>query len=114
MPQIKDWLFINAIGESQKPEFNMHDSEVSQIRLFGKIYDDSRRDSLTGGFDDGHRIITSPIREVNWEERFVKTRSGTVYELVGNPNIDYIEWLQEKGEWEKLSKDLLPPVTQVN
>lgn len=44
---------------------------------------------------DGTHVLTSAI--VGTEGRLVRTASGTTYELVGEPNADYAQYLQEMG-----------------
>jgi len=113
MPRLKEWFFSTALGLFREPEVS-GGHEFVQTRLFGRVYDDARRDMLTGEFDDGHRVITSPVHEINWQERYVKTRSGTKYELEGNPSESYIDWLKKEGLWDKYSAELLPHSTQLN
>jgi len=114
MPRLKEWLFINAMGVAVKPEVQSGGHEIAKTRLFGKVYDDKRCSSISNEFDDGHRVVTSPVFEINWKERYVKTRSGTIYNLEGNPNQTYVEWLEQAGLWEGLRDQLLPPISQMN
>lgn len=69
---------------------------------------------MTHEFDDGHRVITSPVQEINWEERYVKTCSGTKYELEGKPHEQHIEWLKIENLWDKYYLKLLPPMREAN
>ena len=61
--------------------------ELSSIQLAGAVYGHSR-------YEDGHRISTSPIREV--DGRRVVTQSGSTY-LLGDPDPRYLTWLEEQG-----------------
>ena len=62
--------------------------ETRGIRLSGRVTGHPKR-------RDGSRVITSPVRTVMG--RVVKTASGSVYELVGEPEPDYLEYLREIG-----------------
>lgn len=108
MPRMKNWMFVNAMGIAVVPEVDEEGHEFAQPRFFGEIYDDPRGCVLTTEFADGHRVITSPIREANWEERFVKTRSGTIYYFEGHPHEDYVKWLKDNSLWDKYCDSLLP------
>ena len=44
---------------------------------------------------DGHQVVTSPIRTS--KGRLVTTQSGNVYELVGDPDPEYLAYLQSIG-----------------
>lgn len=46
-------------------------------------------------FQDGDRIITSPIVAVNG--RTITTESGSVYLLEGDPDPHYVAWLAQRG-----------------
>jgi hypothetical protein len=51
-------------------------------RLYGYIYDDDERhDSVTTEFQDGHRVVTSPVKIMADDESYAITRSGTKYIL---------------------------------
>ena len=113
MPLLKEWKFINAFGSLQEPIIN-EGNEFQQTRLFGKVYNDSRKDAITSEFEDGHRIITSPIVEINWSQRYIKTRSGTRYDIKGNPDEEYIEWLKSEDLWDKYNVNLLPVPEELN
>ena len=107
MPRMKEWLFVNGVGAPQLPEPNTEVGEFEQTRLFGRVYDDPRNvGAIDGAFESGHRIITSPIQEVNWDERTARTRSGSIYHLEGYPKEEYMEWLKEAGHLEKVAGDL--------
>ena len=109
MPKLRNWCFTNGTNQPVKPEI-IEGNEMEQTRLIGYVYDDKRHtnDWWSGGaFQDGHRIVTSPVREINLEEGYVKTRSGTKYELDGPMNEKYAEWLNTEDE-EKNIWDMLP------
>lgn len=102
MPKLKNWLFANGMGLVVEPKI-IEGNEVERTRLLGYIFDDKRYNPnhLLGGgeFEDGHRVITSPVEEINLEEGYVITRSGTKYEFDGPANSDYEEWLAlEEGD----------------
>lgn len=111
MPKLKNWCFTNGSCAPVKPEI-IEGGEMEQTRLIGYVFDDSRydpQDWFSGrAFEDGHRIVTSPVREINLEEGYVKTRSGTKYELDGPMNEEYAKWLKtEEGGgsiWDMLPR----------
>lgn len=114
MPRLKNWCFANGTNKPVEPKI-VEGNEWEQTRLLGYIYDDERYSPgnfLSGNeFEDGHRIVTSPVREINLEEGYVITRSGTKYELDGPANHEYEEWLGlgEEGEERDVSIwDMLP------
>lgn len=47
--------------------------------------------------DGGKPTNINTSRVVASDGRFVLTRSGSVYELVGAPSPDYLVWLSEQG-----------------
>lgn len=49
--------------------------------LFGYVHDDSRHDPETTEFEDGHRVITSPVKTMAKDESYAITQTGTRYEL---------------------------------
>lgn len=49
--------------------------------LLGRVYDDKRYDPLTTEFEDGHRVVTSPIKIMAEDKSYAITESGTKYEL---------------------------------
>ena len=99
MPQLKEWKFVNGFYMYKLPEID-GDNNITKTRIFGRVYNDTRK-SMTGEFDDGHRILSSPIVEINWENMYVMTRSGTKYDLIGEPDEEYGKWLGEKKELRK-------------
>lgn len=46
-------------------------------------------------FQDGHRVLTSRIIAVSG--RMITTSSGSSYELVGDPDLQYLEYLDSIG-----------------
>lgn len=59
--------------------------------MHGKVYGHPR-------FDDGDKVTTSKIKDVDTSTggHVVITHSGSRY-LLGEPNPDYIKWLEENG-----------------
>ena len=49
--------------------------------LFGYIYDDDRYDKDTTEFQNGHRVVTSPVKLMADDESYAITESGTKYLL---------------------------------
>lgn len=45
---------------------------------------------------DGHHVLTS--RVVHVDGRFITTKSGTIYELIGDPCKDYLDFLQRTND----------------
>lgn len=115
MPKLKNWCFTNGTNQPVKPEI-VEGNELEQTRLIGYVFGDKRYDPNDfwsgGAFQDGHRIVTSPVREINLEEGYVITRSGTKYELDGPANKEYEEWLglgeggdqKDESVWEWLPR----------
>lgn len=97
MPKVRKWAFANGYCQVQKPEI-VEGNELEKVRLVGYVYDDKRYDVVSGEFENGHRIITSPAKEINLEGKYVITRSGTKYELDGNMNDNYAKWLENQEE----------------
>lgn len=50
-------------------------------RLFGRIHNDVRHNPITTEFQDGHRVITSPVKVMAEDESYAITQSGTKYIL---------------------------------
>jgi len=46
-------------------------------------------------FHDGEKIVTTRI--IKAVGRFITTKSGSIYELVGAPSENYLNWLQENN-----------------
>ena len=86
--QLKNWAIVSDCDPYTPPE-------CQKSRLNGEVYGREPRESDGYTFPDGKRITTSSIKEVNG--RVITTRSGTVYELVGDPDPDYLEFLKEIG-----------------
>ena len=101
MSIVKEWMFVNVMGAFMKPD-------EKDACLFGKIYNDYRSDLFTTEFNDGHRIISSVIKNIDWDNRQVNTSSGSIYNLEGNPNKEYVEWLSREGCFEKYVNILMP------
>jgi hypothetical protein len=49
--------------------------------------------------DDGKRVATSAIEDIDTERKLIKTRSGSNYTL-GEPNPAWIEWLNSEGIYD--------------
>ena len=90
MSNIRDWYFMRSDYTIVKP---VEVEKTRDTRLFGKVYNDKRFNPLTGEFQNGHRVITSPIVSINWETGKVITESGSEYILDGDANSVYIEYL---------------------
>jgi len=95
MPKVKNWYFIKSDQSIVKPADVKGEDDV---RLFGRVYNDERFDPLTGEFQNGHRIVTSPIQNINWETGEIKTESGTLYILEGDADECYLKYLTKNGE----------------
>lgn len=74
--------------------------ELRGRRLSGRVTGHPRK-------PDGKLVVTSAIRKVNG--RMVETASGSVYELVGEPEQSYLDWLASRG----LSYDPEQPIKVV-
>lgn len=94
MANVRGWAFANLRRAPMKPEI-IEGDEFTNVRLVGYVY--GKKVGPLGEFEDGHRIITSPVSEINLEEGYVVTRSGTKYVLDGPMNANYEAWL-ESGE----------------
>jgi len=94
MSKVRGWYFM-------KPDWSVvtpaEVEETEDVRLFGRVYDDERFDPLTGEFQNGHRIVTSPVQSVNWETGEVRTESGTLYILDGDSDGGYQRYLSKNG-----------------
>lgn len=55
--------------------------DAETIRLVGVIHEDNRYDPKTTEFADGHRVITSPVLDLNVQSGRAQTVSGSVYWL---------------------------------
>jgi hypothetical protein len=64
--------------------------EAFGIYLAGEIY------GRGGRFVDGKKVTTS--RVVSVDGRMITTKSGSVYELVGDPESGYLDFLKEIGK----------------
>jgi len=78
--RLEDWFITAALS-----------SDLAQpdagTTLHGRVYGDNR-------FPDGYAIRTSPVVEVNAEQGYVITKSGTRYKL-GNISPEYKQWLED-------------------
>ena len=63
--------------------------EPGRIRLSGRVEGDPRR-------SNGRLVITSFIDRV--EGRRITTVKGTVYELIGDPDPEYLAFLESLGD----------------
>ena len=88
MPKLEDW----QVGKWSSNPYKA--PELWTWKLQGKIYNHPN-------FNDGEMVTTSEIVKLDVDARKATTRSGTEYEL-GNPNPQWIDWLQEQGYnlWE--------------
>lgn len=77
---IRDWFFM---GFSDRNILHREDIKDKKVCLYGRTYKNEDYDSYTGEFSDGHRVITSPVVEIDWGTFLVKTTSGSVYLLEG-------------------------------
>jgi len=84
MYALKEWsvLFTNRMEDPYKPP------EIYTRCISGKVYGNPN-------FNDGDEVVTSKIHKV--QGRIVITHSGSVYELVGDPSDDYLEFMKEIG-----------------
>jgi hypothetical protein len=80
--QITEWSVGTIGGDAYDPP------EVLDKRVQGCVKGHPRK-------PDGTFVVTSPIRRV--DGRRIVTRSGTEYELVGDPAPDYLEYLERIG-----------------
>lgn len=82
--KLSDWAI-----EFGGPDDGYTAPEIRGIRLVGIVTGHHRK-------EDGKQVATSTVARV--EGRRVWTRSGTEYELVGDPCIEYRTWLLERGK----------------
>jgi len=83
--QLKNWAVV------QSPNTDPYlPPEAFGIYLGGEIY------GRGGRFVDGKRVVTSRVVSVNG--RMITTKSGSVYELVGDPEPGYLDYLKEIGK----------------
>jgi hypothetical protein len=83
--QLKNWAVV------QSPNMDPYmPPEAYGIYLSGEIY------GRGGRFTDGKRVTTS--RVVSVDGRLITTQSGSVYELVGDPEPGYLSYLKETGK----------------
>jgi len=86
--QLKNWAVVGNMDPYLPPE-------CRKISLMGEIYGRGKREFDGKEFPDGKAVYTSSIKEVNG--RMITTRSGSTYELVGDPNVEYLEFLKDTG-----------------
>jgi hypothetical protein len=79
MYRLENWSV--AAGTYDAPEFGGS--------LHGEVFENPR-------FQDGEKILTSKIADANEDTRVVTTKSGSQY-LLGDPNPEYIQWLEDNG-----------------
>lgn len=80
--QLKNWSVVQSPnGDPYLPP------EMFGIYLAGEIY------GRGGRFVDGKKVWTSRVVSVNG--RMITTKSGSVYELVGDPEPEYLAFLKE-------------------
>lgn len=80
MPRLENWSIVGDFNPYQAPECRVR-------QLNGEIYDDEM-----GRFEDGRRIISSRIMELDIINNFAQTRN-TKY-ILGKMSDDYAEWLE--------------------
>lgn len=69
MPKLENWYFITGVNKNNK-------------KVYGEVYGHT-------SFEDGDFITTSLLVEVN--DKYVKTKSGTIYELGKKLELSYTE-----------------------
>ncbi len=80
--QLTNWSVGNAYQDLYTAP------ECRGIRLRGTVSGHPRK-------DDGERVITSIVQKV--AGRIITTSSGSEYELVGEPEAGYLEYLRESA-----------------
>ena len=83
MPRLENWSVINYDDSPYLAP------ELRTTMLQGEIYNDENN-----RFEDGKKITTSRLLELNFEENYGFTLSGTRY-ILGNMSKDYENWLKE-------------------
>lgn len=91
---VKSWCFCNSDLFLCHWD-NKYNNETP--RLVGYVYNHNSKNIITGEFKDGHRIVTSPIKIINWKEQITQTESGTIYRIE-NINKNYEKWLLSNRE----------------
>ncbi len=78
---VRDW-FLASYGTI---DTILQGEEIGdkKVCLHGRVYGHEDYDPYTGSFQDGHRIITSPVKEVDWGTFLVRTESNSIYQLEG-------------------------------
>jgi hypothetical protein len=88
MPRLENWSIVYTDSPFTAPELRVG-------RLEGIIFNDEReRENLQGQpFEDGAKVVTSKIQNIDYENGTVQTRN-TLYEL-GEINPDFVIYLRE-------------------
>jgi hypothetical protein len=111
-PKIKakllNWALVkypeiyNAVDNPQEV-FAIPDGN-SMVSIFGKAIKDVRHDVKTGFFEDGHRIVTTPI--VTAKGGLFYTENSIYAIEKKDINVDFLEWCKENGyDVEQLFRD---------
>jgi len=98
MPRLKDWGIRQGY---------LVDIVYGIIRLSGIVYDHHR-------LEDGKDIITSSLMTLDLKNRKATTKSGSEYILEGDPDPEYIQFLKDKGLWDKYKDEIYPPTLGLN
>jgi len=83
MPRLENWSVGSIWNGFQAPEL-----EEKQLR--GAVYEDE-----FNRFEDGMRIQTSLLVELNLKDGYAQTLN-TKY-ILGNPSEDYLKWLEDNN-----------------
>ena len=86
--QLKNWAVVSNQDSYTPPE-------CVKLHLSGEVYGRDPRASDGKEFPDGKKVYTSSVKDI--DGRLITTRSGSVYELVGDPDPEYLEFLKEIG-----------------
>ena len=65
------------------------------VSIFGKAIKDARHDEKTGFFEDGHRIVTTPIKTA--KNGFFYTENSIYAIDKKDINVDFHEWCKKNG-----------------
>ena len=86
--RLENWS-IGSIEDYYMPPENI------RIRASGCVYNNQK-------FDDGHYITTSTLEEINLQEKYIITHSGSKY-FLGQPDSGWVSWLKEtKDKYYKI------------
>ena len=83
MPRLENWSVGNLWDGYQVPG-------LLENQLRGIVYDDEKN-----RFEDGERITTSLLKELNVKDKYAQTLN-TKY-ILGEPSEDYLKWLEENN-----------------